>query len=218
MNETKDVKAVIFDMDGVIFDSERITRIMWDKAGKEFNISDAVQTCNEVTGASYTDAIQYIQKKYGPTFPAAEFRDRCSKLFHEYADNEGLPFMPYAQETLNYIKSKGYHVALASSTRHNTVEKELKQAGIYDIFETITCGDQVAHSKPDPEIYLTAAKSIGVNPDECVAIEDSPNGIRSAYSAGMRCIMVVDQIQPTEEIKQKLYKLCDNLQEVQQYL
>jgi len=214
----ENIKAIIFDMDGVIFDSERITRIMWKKAGAEYNLTDVEETVAEVTGRSFDDTCAYLKQKYGQDFPAVEFRTRCSTLFHDFADNNGLPFMPYAKEILQYIKDKGYILALASSTRKIVVERELKQAGIYDYFKTVTCGDMVSHSKPDPEIYLTAARTINIPPENCIAVEDSPNGILSAHRAGMKCVMVVDQIKPTDEIKSILYKLCYNLEELKDFI
>lgn len=212
------IQAVIFDMDGVLLDSERITRIMWKQAGDEYHIDDVATAVRDCTGSSRPDQWAYLKNKYGQDFPAKEFRERCSELFHNYVDQHGLPVMPYAKDILEYLKTKPYKIALASSTRHDTVTHELKEAGLFDYFESITCGDQVTHSKPDPEIYITACKSIDISPENCVAVEDSPNGIRSAYKAGMKCVMVPDQIQPSDEIKSLLYKCCPSLNELKNFL
>lgn len=214
----KNIKAVVFDMDGVLLDSERITRIMWAKAGEEYGIDDVAASVKDCTGAARPFQYAYLRRKYGEDFPAEEFRQRCSHLFHEYADANGLPRMTYAKEILEYLKERGYVLALASSTNHDTVERELKEAGLIDFFETITCGDQVKNSKPHPEIYLTAAESIGVAPEDCAAVEDSPNGIRSCHAAGMKSIMVVDQIEPTEDLMPSIWKLCRSLKELEEIL
>ena len=214
----KKFKAVIFDMDGVLFDSERITRIMWKKAGEEYKISGVETAVRECTGRSIDDTCAYLKKRYGEDFPAREFRMRCSELFHSYADKNGLPLMPYAKEILESLKNKGYELALASSTRKVVVERELKEAQLFDYFKTITCGDMVSHSKPDPEIYLAAVSSLNLQSEECAAVEDSPNGIISAYKASLSCIMVPDQIEPDEEIRAMLYKLCSNLKELETFL
>lgn len=216
--ENEKISAVIFDMDGVIFDSERITRIMWKKAAVEYKIDDVETAVKDCTGRSVTDTWAYLNKKYGDDFPSQEFRQRCSVLFHLYVDENGLPLMPYAKEILAYLKTRPYHLALASSTRTATVTKELKNAGLYDYFETVTCGDMLKHSKPAPDIYLMAAESLKVAPEECVAIEDSPNGIRSAFNAKMLPVMVPDQIQPDDEIKSMLYKNCSSLEELKSFL
>ncbi len=212
------IKAVVFDMDGVLFDSEKITYAMWKKTGDEYKISDVETAVRECTGRNIDDTCAYLKNRYGENFPALEFRMRCSELFHSYADKNGLPLMPYAKEILESLKERGYVLALASSTRKTVVEKELKEAGMYSYFKTVTCGDMVSHSKPDPEIYLCACKSIGFEPENCAAVEDSPNGIISAYNAGMKCIMVPDQIEPDEKIRAMLYKLCSNLKELELFL
>ena len=218
LKKDRKFKAVVFDMDGVLLDSERITRIMWKKAGEEYKISDVETAVRDCTGCARPDQWVYLKKKYGEDFPAKEFRERCSFLFHEYADKQGLPLMPYAREILLYLKGRGYRLSLASSTREETVIRELKEASLFDFFETITCGDSVAHSKPDPEIYAKACASLSLLPEECAAVEDSPNGILSAYGAGLSPIMVVDQIEADQDLIPKLYRLCRSLKELELFL
>lgn len=212
------IDAIIFDMDGVLFDSESITRKMWKQAAQEYSVSDIETAVSDCTGRSIPDTCAYLVKKYGRSFPAMEFRKRCSELFHAYVDKNGLPLMYYAREILDYLKQHGYRLALASSTRKSVVEKELADAGLRGYFETVTCGDMVTHSKPDPEIYMEACRSLGVDPLKCLAIEDSPNGILSAYGAGLKPVMIPDQIQPDDEIKARLFILCSNLKELEKYL
>ena len=125
--------------------------------------------------------------------------------------------MHYAKEILEYLSPR-YILALASSTRGPTVERQLKNAGVIDFFKTRTTGDMVVHSKPDPEIYLMACRSVGLDPKECYAIEDSLNGIKSAYAAGLEPIMVIDKIQPTEEIKSMCKYIFNSLEELKKVL
>ncbi len=216
--KNENIKAIVFDMDGVLLDSERITRLMWAKAGKEYGIDDVETAVRDCTGSSRPDQWVYLKKKYGEDFKAKEFRKRCSELFHEYVDENGLPPMPYSREILEYLRSQGYVLSLASSTQSVTVHKELKEAGMFDFFKTVTCGDQVEHSKPNPEIYLKACKSIGLDPSVCACVEDSPNGIRSAFIAGLKCIMVPDQIQPDEELSRYLWKCPSSLEGLKEFL
>ncbi|MCH5290995.1 MAG: HAD family phosphatase [Treponema sp.] len=210
--------AVVFDMDGVLFDSERISRMMWARVGTEYGLSDIDTAVRDCTGSSRPDQFVYLRKKYGADFPAEAFRERCSFLFHSYVDANGLPLMPFAREILVYLKKQGYRLALASSTQTKTVLKELGEAGLLDFFETVTCGDMVVHSKPDPEIYIRACESLGLVPRFCVAVEDSPNGVRSAYAAGMRCVMVPDQIQPDGQLRSLLWQCCASLEELMHFL
>ena len=122
--------------------------------------------------------------------------------------------MPFAKQTLEYLKDKGYRIALASSTRGPVVTRQLEKAGLLSFFESLSTGDQVSHSKPDPEIYKLACKSLNLPPKKCAAVEDSPNGIKSAKSAGLFTIMVPDRIEPDEELLRKVDFLCSNLSEI----
>ena len=125
--------------------------------------------------------------------------------------------MPYAKECLEYLQPK-YRIALASSTRNELVIRQLKNANVLEFFEVIVTGDMVLHSKPDPEIYLKACEELNIPPENCIAIEDSPNGLKSAFFAGLNTIMVPDKIQPNEELNQFIWKKCDSLKNVMDML
>lgn len=210
----KEIKAVVFDMDGVLIDSERISNIAWCQAGAEYKLDDIEGTVLDCTGSSRSDQWIYLRKKYGHDFPAEEFRERCSEISRQYIAEHGMPLLPYAREILEYLKEKRIPIALASSTRKVIVHQELKNIGLFDFFDTIVCGDEVEHSKPLPDIYLKACSQLGLEPEVCVAVEDSPNGIKSAKDAGMMPVMVPDQIQPTEEIKGMLFRLFESLEDL----
>ena len=205
-------------MDGVLFDSERISRQVWIQAGAEYSVSDVEEAELCVIGRSFADTCQFLKERYGEDFPAVEFRTRCSVLFHEYTDAHGMPLMPLACETLQYLYDRHIPLALASSTRRVVVDKELAAADFTKFFSVTVCGDEVSHSKPEPDIYLEACKKLGFAPGNCIAIEDSPNGIRSAYNAGMKPVMIPDQVQPDETIKPLLYKCCTSLAELKDFL
>ena len=212
MNEKlNNIKAIIFDMDGVILDSESISDITWRKAAEERGQTVNDEILNACRGSNKNDTIVTLKKYYGADFDSEAFLERTSELFHEIEEKEGIPLLPYAKEILEYLKPR-YRLALASSTRGPTVERQLRAAGLIDFFESRTTGEMVEHSKPNPEIYLMACKSIGMKPEECVAIEDSLNGIRSAYAAGLQPIMVIDKVQPTEEIRKMCTAIFDSLE------
>ena len=196
----ENIKAIIFDMDGVILDSESISDITWRKAAEERGLSVNDEILNACRGSNKNDTIVTLKKYYGQDFDSEKFLERTSELFHEIEEKDGIPLLPYAKEILEYLKPR-YRLALASSTRGPTVERQLRAVDVIDFFETRTTGEMVEHSKPNPEIYLMACKSIGMKPEECVAIEDSLNGIRSAHAAGLHPIMVIDKVQPTDEIR-----------------
>ena len=211
------IKAIIFDMDGVILDSESISDITWEKAAGEKGLTVNNEILNTCRGSNKNDTIINLKKFYGADFDGEAFLERTAELFHEIEEKKGIPLLPYAKEILNYLKPR-YRLALASSTRGPTVERQLRNAGVIDFFETRTTGEMVEHSKPNPEIYQLACKSIEMKAEECVAIEDSLNGIRSAYAAGLHPIMVIDKVQPTEEVRNMCEYIFDSLEELKTIL
>ena len=211
------MKGIIFDMDGVILDSETISDRTWLAAAKERNLEINIDLINQCRGTNKNDTIAIFKKHYGEDFDVEGFLTRTGELFNQIEESEGIPLMHYAKEILEYLKPR-YTLALASSTRGPTVERQLRDAGVIDFFQTRTTGEMVVHSKPNPEIYLMACRSVGLEPSECYAIEDSLNGIKSAYAAGLKPIMVIDKIQPTEEIRKMCVAVFDSLEDLKTML
>lgn len=207
------IEAFVFDMDGVLLDTESVCDRTWQIAGKEFGVSeeDSLKIINLCRGTNKFDTRVIIRRELGESFDVEGFLKRTSECFVEIEKNEGIRVMSYARECLQFLKDSGYRLALASSTREVVVRKQLQVAGLLDFFEVIVTGDMVVHSKPDPEIYLKACFEIGVHPANCVAVEDSPNGLKSARSAGMVTVMVPDRISPNEETKKVTDYLFDSL-------
>ena len=137
----------------------------------------------------------------------SKFFEDFSVYFHEVEFTKGIPLLPQVRETLEYLKGKGYKLALSTSTRRVTATRQLKAVDIYDFFDVWTFGDEIKNSKPAPDIYLKAAKELGIAPEFCVGVEDSPNGIKSCHAAGYVPVMIPDRIEPTEEIKKLCYKI-----------
>lgn len=210
-------KAVIFDMDGVLFDTERLCRETWNMVGKEQNLENIDDVLTACTGSNRQDTILIMKKAYGEDFDALAFMEVCSQINIKKMQEEGIPIKKGAKEILDYLKAENYKIGLASSTRKFRVLENLEKSGFTNYFETIIGGDMIEHSKPNPDIYLLACKELGVNPAETFAIEDSPNGIRSAYNAGMKPIMVPDLLEPTEEILSKTVACKSDLIEVMDY-
>lgn len=211
------IKAIIFDMDGVLLDTESVCDKTWKKAAKEFGVKNSKKAINLCRGTNENDSIRILSEFYGKDFPSKNFLTRASELFHEIERREGIKTMFYAEKALSVLKKK-YRIALASSTRKESVVRELKNAGLLENFETITSGDMVLHSKPAPDIYIKAFESLNLLPNECVAVEDSPNGIRSAKNAGMKAIMIPDRIKPDEEMKKLSDKIFKDLKAMTKFL
>ncbi len=214
----KECSAVVFDMDGVIFDSESLVLTCWEKVARKHQIDGITEVLTACIGTTKVKTQEIVLNHYGEDFPFDEFDREASLLFHEIADGGGLPVKCGVREVLDYLKGQKAPVAVASSTRLETVSQELRQAGLYEYFQVVMGGDQLKRSKPEPDIYLMACSKLGVHPEHAYAIEDSYNGIRSAYSAGMKPIMVPDLLLPTEEMKEKSVVVLDNLLQVRDWL
>lgn len=194
------IKGFVFDMDGVLLDTESVCDRAWAAVGKELGIpvEETLRIIGLCRGTNKKTSKEIIIREFGPDFDADGFMQKTSEAFHSIEEQSGIDNKPFALECLAYLKEKGYRLALASSTRQLIVERELKEAGLFDFFEFCICGDMVKNSKPDPEIYSTAVLKLGLNPSECAAVEDSPNGLLSARKAGLFTIMVPDLIAPSE--------------------
>ena len=214
----KELKAVVFDMDGVIFDSERKVVECWIEIAAKYGIKDIEKLCRMCLGTNSAETRRLALEFYGEDFPYDERKAEQSALYHERYDGGRLPMKVGVKELLDFLKQKGLKIALASSTRRVVVENQLRDAGILPYFDKVVCGDMVSHSKPHPEIFLTAAQRLGADPQDCYIIEDSYNGIRAAHAAGAHPIMVPDILQPDEEIREKAEVVLPSLFEVKEYL
>lgn len=211
-------KAVIFDMDGVIFDSERIIIELWEDFGAKNNMPHMHEVTIRCVGLNDKATEEVFKEVYGDDYDYRRFQKIISKQYHEMADGGKLPMMIGVREILDYLKNNGYKIALASSTRTEVVVNQLKAANIYEYFDKVVCGDMVTHSKPHPEIFLKAAEELKVDITKSFIIEDSYNGIRAAYAAGAKPIMVPDMIEPDDEMREKSFIILKNLLEVTEYL
>lgn len=211
------IEAVVFDMDGILLDTETICDKTWEMALDKMGVKSEVDIVNECRGMNREDSVLTLKKIIGQDFDGERFLSLTSDYFHEVEFSTGIPLMPYAKEILEYLRPK-YKLALASSTHESAVMRQMKNAGLIGFFDKIITGDKVTHSKPNPEIYQMACKAIETDCNKCVAIEDSPNGIRSAHAAGMNVIMIPDKIKPTKEIEDKCWKIFDTLEGVKTVL
>ena len=212
------MKAVVFDMDGVLFDTERLCMESWVAVAEEDNLPDMENIFPRCIGGNANDSKKIVLEAYGQDFDYDTFRKKASDWFWTYIEKNGLPVMDGVHEILDWLKREGFIIGLASSTKRSSVINHLKQAGILNYFQTIVTGDMVEHSKPLPDIYLIACRELGVKPDEAYAIEDSPNGIRSAHAAGMCPLMVPDMIEPDEEMERLSHRIFQNLAEVLEFI
>lgn len=212
------IKAIIFDMDGVLFDTEIMSSKAWYQLAEERKLGDITKLTDDCIGRNRADIILQFKKQFGEGFDAEEFLSTGRALMQSWIDQEGLPLMKGTKEILQFLKEKNYTVGVASSSSTRTILSHMELSGLRDYFQAIIGGDQVALSKPKPDIYLKACQAVNMPPEEVIAVEDSPNGIRAAHAAGMKAVMIPDLIQPDEEISALLYKKFDSLLELRDAL
>ena len=211
------IESVIFDMDGVIFDSERIVCDLWIDFAKENGMSGMDELIIKCIGINDNATKKLFLEAYGKGCPYDEYKKVISQKYHELYDGGRLPMKPGVKELLGFLKDNDIKTALASSTKVKTVTNQLRDAGILEYFDVVIGGDMVTKSKPDPEIFLEAADKLGVDPTKSFIIEDSLNGIKAAYAAGAKPLMVPDLIKPDEEIQKICYNIFVNLHEIKAF-
>ncbi len=207
-------EAVVFDMDGVIFDSERAVMNCWLELAQKYDIKDIKKPYFACVGTTMARTREIMLETYGADFPYDEYAKESSLMYHEKYDGGRLPMKPGVVELLSYLKDNGKKIALASSTRRETVVNQLRWADIIDYFDVIISGDMVARSKPAPDIFLKACEKLRVSPEKAYAIEDSYNGIRAAHTGGLRPIMVPDLLEADDEMRELSECVCKSLNDV----
>lgn len=214
----KAFEAVIFDMDGVIFDSERCVVECWKEIADKYGIPDIEKACIECTGINTALTRQKMKERYGEDFPYDSYRAEESALFQSRYGDGRLPVKPGVKKLLEALRQKNKKIAIASSTREYMVRKELTEAGFIQYFDALVCGDMVENSKPDPEIFTKACEALNVTPYKAYGIEDSHNGIRACKAAGLHTIMVPDLLPVTEEMELLSEIILPSLLAVKEYL
>lgn len=214
----KDYLAVVFDMDGVLLDTEKLVLRAWKEVANKYNIPNIEIACKECLGMNQTAAYEKFCDRYGRDFPYYDYKKETRELFFGPYYGEHLPVKPGVVKLLEYLATNNKKMAVASSTRYELVKKELTDAGLIQYFDVLICGDMVTKSKPDPEIFITACNKLGVPVDKTYAVEDSFNGIKSAYAGGLMPIMVPDMVEPTIEIRELTIACFDTVLDIIDYL
>lgn len=208
---------IVFDMDGVLFDSERLISRCWREVGAKMGLDGIYETFLDCVGTTQKNTKQVFQRAY-PDVSYAQFQAGCQAGFFGHVEQFGMPLKPGARELLRRLRQENWGIGLASSTRMVLVKSQLEGVDLWRYFDQVVTGDQLERSKPAPDIYLQACRALGVVPEQAWAVEDSYNGIRSAAAAGMRPIMVPDLLPPTQEMRQLSHIILPNLADVEHYL
>ena len=212
----KNVKGVIFDMDGVLIDTERISFNSYKEVFKEYDYEMSEEFYLKLIGHNVKSIKEIMLDNYGENFPFDEIYEKKVKLSVDTIERDGVIVKKGVHELIDYLKDNNYKIAVATSTRKQRAHYLLKEIGIFDKIDYVICGDQVTNSKPDPEIFLKASWGINIESENCIVIEDSEAGITAAHNAKIRSINVPDMKMPNDNIKKLSYKICDNLIKVKE--
>lgn len=209
-----DIHAAVFDMDGLLLDTELMARTTWSEAARSLGLNLTDELFRTLIGRNNRDGDRLLAQAFGPTFKAPVFHAACARCTEDYIQRYGLAVKPGAAELLEWLAEQSIPIGLATSSDRKDAEALLARAGLLRYFRVLVTGEQVCKGKPDPEIYLTAARGLRVEPPRCLALEDSHSGVRSARAAGMQVVMVPDLVPPSEEIRALASGIFDSLTEV----
>lgn len=208
------VKAVIFDMDGLLLDTEKLLVRFWQEAARESGFDMTREIALNIRSMHRSFAIPYLKSVLGDDFDYLKIRSRRMELMNEHLAKHGLELKKGAKTLLTYLNENKIPAAVATATDYERAEKYLKETGIFGYFDRIICATMVKVGKPKPDIYIYAASELGLEPSECAALEDSPNGVKSAAAAGCKTIMIPDLTEPDDELSRIIAAKAGSLNEV----
>ncbi|MFU0832486.1 MAG: HAD family phosphatase [Oscillospiraceae bacterium] len=202
------IRAVIFDMDGLMFDTEKLCHTATAQVSRELGCPDLTDFARNLIGRNEKECVRRYTEFFGDELFYRRFYTRRQEIIDAIIRENGVPVKPGLFELLDFLKQSGFLLAVATSTSQKHALSYLEQTGAAPYFDRMVFGDMLEKSKPAPDIYLKAAEELQVPPKNCVALEDSPLGIRSAHDAGMTTIMIPDLVQPDESLK-RIYDYCE---------
>lgn len=205
------VLGIIFDMDGVLIDSERQSNEGWLWAAGQLGVDMPMWLIDSFKGAPAELCCKFFDDYYKGVIDYWEAKELRTQHVYKIRETEGIPVKKGVKDIFEYIRNNGLKCAVATSTRRESAEKTLHEIGVWDYLDAVVYGDEVERGKPEPDIFLRAAKAIGVNPSEAVVVEDSINGIKAGYAAGMRVVHIPDTIAIDDDIRKLTYMVCDDL-------
>ena len=208
------IKGVIFDMDGLMFDTERVYGKYWREVSRELGYPMQDDMVAYMCGATRDFQAGKFVEWFGEDVPADDIINGCHERTHAHIANHPIPIKPGLIELLAALRERGIPAVIATGTRRAWADEKLARSGVASYFDGMVCGDEVSACKPDPEIFLKAAALIGVPPQDCAVLEDSLNGIVAADAAGAQPIMIPDCVQPTDEIRALCAHVLTRLDEV----
>ena len=205
------VSGIIFDMDGILIDSERQSNEGWLWAAGQLGVDMPMWLIDSFKGAPAELCCKFFDDYYKGVIDYWEAKELRTRHVYKIRETEGIPVKKGVKDIFEYIRNNGLKCAVATSTRRESAEKTLHEIGVWDYLDAVVYGDEVERGKPEPDIFLRAAKAIGVNPSEAVVVEDSINGIKAGYAADMRVVHIPDTIAIDDDIRKLTYMVCADL-------
>lgn len=208
------ISGIIFDLDGILLDTEKIYFSCWKQSAKEFGFTMPDEVALAVRSCCQTYAEPYLKRTMGESFDYVTIRNRRRELVSQWIAEHGIQQKPGILPLLSYCEAHQITPAIATATSRTLAEERLFIAKLDHVFTHILGGDEVPCGKPAPDIYRIAAQQLGFPTSQCIAVEDSPNGIVSAFAAGCKVIMVPDLTPPDTAIQPLLLGVASNLEEI----
>ena len=205
------VQAVIFDLDGLMLDSQRMATDAWTRAVASMGYRLTQELNLQLIGRNARDSDAILRASLGEDFPVGAARHTARQFFSDLTQGRSIPVKPGLGALLDFLEARAVQTAVATSTPRAACVRHLQSAHLLERFAVLVGGDEVATGKPAPDIFLTAARLLGTRPEHCVVLEDSFAGIRAAHAAGMIPIMVPDLLPPDEDIRALAYRVVQNL-------
>ena len=212
--KTNIIHGVLFDMDGVVLDTEKLYARFWAEAAHALGYPMTYEQALGMRSLNSAAGQAKLENYFGPGVSRAIMRDKRIELMDAYVAEFGVEAKQGIHELLDYLKGQGIRTAIATSSPMPRATAYLGSLGLLDKFDRICSGHDVKQGKPAPDIYLHAAASIGIPPENCLAIEDAPAGILSAHRAGCWPVLVPDLDGSNEEMRKILYAEADSLAEI----
>ena len=210
--------AFIFDLDGTLIDTEKLYRKYWPMALADYGYELSDERALMLRSLGRPFAPRQFKDWYGEDFDYNLIRQRRKEYVEGHIEKYGIDLRPGVKEILTYLRDKNITVAIATATDPERTAKYLEMTGISEFFTDIICATMVEHGKPAPDIYKYACEKLNKKPSECFAVEDAPNGVKSAYSAGLKVIFIPDQAPSDDSFKSMIFAEFDNIWELHQLL
>lgn len=208
------IKAVIFDLDGTVLDTEKLLVKYWCEAANEAGFPMRREHALQLRSLAAKYAEPLMKSWFGDRCEYQVLRKRRMELMSQHLEKFGLEVKSGIPELLYYLGKKGYKRAIATATDLKRASGYLKEVGLFDSFDQIISAHMVKNGKPNPDVYIYAVEQLGLSPTECIAVEDSPNGVISASEAGCKTVMIPDLTEPDKQLMERLYAKCNTPKEL----